>query len=90
MNNDTGFVLWLTGLSGAGNSVTNFVEVHVAAPLETCAARDVEGLYAKAMAGVIETSPGSPTPTGHRRGRRWCRTPSARPWTSRRARCSPG
>ncbi len=141
MNNDTGFVLWLTGLSGSGKStvagvlarhlldrgqrveildgdevrtnlcqelgfsredrdtniarigyvagklakhgvvvvvaaispyreardrvrasVTNFVEVHVAAPVETCAARDVKGLYAKAMAGVIENFTGVSDP----------------------------
>jgi adenylylsulfate kinase len=133
MTNDTGFVLWLTGLSGAGKStvaaklepalaerghrvelldgdevrtnlcqglgfsradrdtnvarigyvaaklsghgvavlvaaispyrqardrvrvaVDNFVEVHVAAPVETCARRDPKGLYAKALAGEIE------------------------------------
>jgi adenylyl-sulfate kinase len=133
MTNDTGFVLWLTGLSGAGKStvaaklepalaerghrvelldgdevrtnlcqgpgfsradrdtnvarigyvaaklsghgvavlvaaispyrqardrvrvaVDNFVEVHVAASVETCARRDPKGLYAKALAGEIE------------------------------------
>jgi adenylylsulfate kinase len=133
MTNDTGFVLWLTGLSGAGKStvaaklepalaerghrvelldgdevrtslcqglgfsradrdtnvarigyvaaklsghgvavlvaaispyrqardrvrmaVEDFVEVHVAAPVETCARRDPKGLYAKALAGEIE------------------------------------
>jgi len=133
MNNDTGFVVWLTGLSGAGKSTvanaliprllerghrvelldgdevrtnlcqglgfsredrdtniarigyvagklakhgvavivaaispyaeardkvrasaTNFVEVYVAAPVETCAERDVKGLYAKAMSGEIK------------------------------------
>jgi len=32
---------------------TNFIEVYVAAPLETCAARDIKGLYAKALAGQI-------------------------------------
>ena len=132
MRNDTGFVLWLTGLSGAGKSTvaaklapalaerghrvelldgdevrtnlcqglgfsradrdTNiarigyvagklakhgvavlvaaispyrqardqvraqvevFVEVHVAAPLSTCAQRDPKGLYAKALAGQL-------------------------------------
>jgi adenylyl-sulfate kinase len=132
MTNDTGFVLWLTGLSGAGKStvaaklgpvladrghrvelldgdevrtnlcqglgfsradrdtniarigyvagklakhgvvvlvaaispyrqardqvrtqVDTFVEVHVAAPLSTCAERDPKGLYAKALAGQI-------------------------------------
>ena len=132
MNHDTGFVLWLTGLSGAGKStiaaklgpalaerghrvelldgdevrtnlcqglgfsredrdtniarigyvagklakhgvavlvaaispyrqardlvraeVDNFVEVHVAAPVQTCAERDPKGLYAKALSGEI-------------------------------------
>jgi adenylyl-sulfate kinase len=132
MTNDTGFVLWLTGLSGAGKSTvaaklgpalaerghrvelldgdevrtnlcqglgfsredrdTNiarigyvaaklskhgvavlvaaispyrqardqvraqvevFVEVHVAAPVSTCAERDPKGLYAKALAGQL-------------------------------------
>jgi adenylyl-sulfate kinase len=133
MTNDTGFVLWLTGLSGAGKStvaaklgpalaerghrvelldgdevrtnlcqglgfsradrdtniarigyvagklakhgvavlvaaispyreardqvraaVDTFVEVHVAAPLSTCAERDPKGLYAKALAGELK------------------------------------
>ena len=133
MNHDTGFVLWLTGLSGAGKStvaaklapalaerghrvelldgdevrtnlcqglgfsredrdtniarigyvagklakhgvavlvaaispyrqardlvraeVDNFVEVHVAAPVQTCAERDPKGLYAKALSGEIK------------------------------------
>jgi adenylylsulfate kinase len=133
MTNDTGFVLWLTGLSGAGKStvatklgpalaerghrvelldgdevrtnlcqglgfsrtdrdtniarigyvagklskhgvavlvaaispyreardqvraqVDNFIEVYVAAPVATCAERDVKGLYAKALAGEIQ------------------------------------
>jgi adenylylsulfate kinase-like enzyme len=31
-----------------------FVEVHVAASLEECARRDVNGLYAKAFAGEIK------------------------------------
>ena len=31
----------------------NFVEVHVATPLEVCEQRDVKGLYAKARAGEI-------------------------------------
>jgi adenylylsulfate kinase len=34
--------------------VDTFVEVHVAAPLATCAERDVKGLYAKALAGQIQ------------------------------------
>jgi adenylylsulfate kinase len=32
----------------------NFVEVYVKAPLATCEARDVKGLYAKARAGAIK------------------------------------
>jgi adenylylsulfate kinase len=141
MTNDTGFVLWLTGLSGAGKStvaaklgpalaerghrvelldgdevrtnlcqglgfsradrdtniarigyvagklakhgvtvlvaaispyreardrvrdtVDNFVEVHVAAPLSTCAERDPKGLYAKALAGEIRNFTGVSDP----------------------------
>jgi adenylylsulfate kinase len=34
-------------------SVEHFVEVFVAAPLETCVRRDVKGLYASALAGRI-------------------------------------
>ncbi len=33
---------------------TNFIEIFVDAPLEVCAARDVKGLYAKALAGEIK------------------------------------
>jgi adenylylsulfate kinase len=33
--------------------VDNFVEIHVATPLEECELRDVKGLYAKARAGEI-------------------------------------
>jgi adenylylsulfate kinase len=141
MSNDTGFVLWLTGLSGAGKStvaaklgptlaerghrvevldgdevrtnlcqelgfsrqdrdtniarigyvagklskhgvavlvaaispyreardrvrstVDTFVEVHVAAPVSTCAERDVKGLYAKALAGEISNFTGVSDP----------------------------
>jgi adenylylsulfate kinase len=141
MTNDTGFVLWLTGLSGAGKStvaaklgpalaerghrvelldgdevrtnlcqglgfsredrdtniarigyvagklakhgvavlvaaispyreardkvrvaVDNFVEVHVAAPVATCAERDVKGLYAKALSGEIKNFTGVSDP----------------------------
>jgi len=43
-------------------SVTNFVEVHVAAPVETCAQRDVKGLYAKALAGEISNFTGVSDP----------------------------
>jgi adenylylsulfate kinase len=141
MTNDTGFVLWLTGLSGAGKStvaaklapalaerghrvelldgdevrtnlgqglgfsredrdtniarigyvagklakhgvavlvaaispyreardqvraqVDSFVEVHVAAPVQTCAERDVKGLYAKALSGEIKNFTGISDP----------------------------
>jgi adenylylsulfate kinase len=141
MTNDTGFVLWLTGLSGAGKStvaaklgpalaerghrvelldgdevrtnlcqglgfsradrdtniarigyvagklakhgvtvlvaaispyreardqvraqVDNFVEIHVAAPVSTCAERDVKGLYAKALSGELKNFTGVSDP----------------------------
>jgi adenylylsulfate kinase len=141
MTNDTGFVLWLTGLSGAGKStiaaklgpalaerghrvelldgdevrtnlcqglgfsradrdtniarigyvanklathgvavvvaaispyreardrvraaVDTFVEVHVAAPLDVCAQRDVKGLYAKALSGELPNFTGVSDP----------------------------
>ena len=35
-------------------SVDSFVEVHVAAPLSTCAERDPKGLYARALAGELK------------------------------------
>jgi adenylylsulfate kinase len=38
---------------GVRASVPNFVEVHVSAPLEVCAQRDVKGLYARALSGEI-------------------------------------
>jgi adenylyl-sulfate kinase len=34
--------------------VDHFVEVHVAAPIATCAQRDPKGLYAKALAGQLQ------------------------------------
>jgi adenylyl-sulfate kinase len=34
--------------------VDTFIEVHVAAPVATCAQRDPKGLYAKALAGEIQ------------------------------------
>jgi adenylyl-sulfate kinase len=34
--------------------VEDFIEVHVAAPVATCAERDPKGLYAKALAGEIK------------------------------------
>jgi adenylyl-sulfate kinase len=39
-------------------SVQRFVEVHVAAPVSTCAERDTKGLYARAMAGEIRNFTG--------------------------------
>ncbi len=38
----------------ARQETTNFIEVHVATPIDTCAARDVKGLYAKAFAGELK------------------------------------
>jgi adenylylsulfate kinase len=42
--------------------VDNFVEIHVAAPVQTCAERDVKGLYAKALAGEIPNFTGVSDP----------------------------
>jgi adenylylsulfate kinase len=42
--------------------VDEFVEVHVAAPLATCAERDPKGLYAKALAGEIRNFTGVSDP----------------------------
>jgi adenylylsulfate kinase len=42
--------------------VDNFVEVYVAAPVSTCAERDVKGLYAKALAGQISNFTGVSDP----------------------------
>jgi adenylylsulfate kinase len=43
-------------------SVDNFVEVHVAAPVSTCAERDVKGLYARALAGELPNFTGISDP----------------------------
>jgi adenylylsulfate kinase len=43
-------------------SVDNFVEVHAAAPVATCAERDVKGLYAKALSGEIKNFTGVSDP----------------------------
>jgi adenylyl-sulfate kinase len=37
----------------ARRTIGDFVEIHVAPPLEACIARDVKGLYARAIAGEI-------------------------------------
>jgi adenylylsulfate kinase len=42
--------------------VSNFIEVHVAAPVATCAERDTKGLYAKAMSGEIKNFTGVSDP----------------------------
>jgi adenylylsulfate kinase len=39
-----------------------FVEVHLATPVETCAARDPKGLWAAARAGAAPDLPGAGTP----------------------------
>ncbi|MEP7285861.1 MAG: adenylyl-sulfate kinase [Chloroflexota bacterium] len=41
---------------------TNFIEVYVSASVATCAARDVKGLYAKALAGEIKNFTGVSDP----------------------------
>ncbi len=46
----------------ARSETTNFIEVHVATPIETCAARDVKGLYAKAFAGELKDFTGVDDP----------------------------
>jgi adenylylsulfate kinase len=46
----------------ARKTIGSFVEVHVAAPLETCIARDVKGLYKKALAGEIKQFTGVSDP----------------------------
>jgi adenylyl-sulfate kinase len=42
--------------------VDNFVEIHVAAPVATCAERDPKGLYAKALSGQIHNFTGVSDP----------------------------
>jgi adenylylsulfate kinase len=44
------------------NGVDNFIEVYVAAPVSTCAERDVKGLYAKALTGEIKNFTGVSDP----------------------------
>lgn len=46
----------------ARRETTNFIEVFVDAPLATCAARDVKGLYAKAFAGELKDFTGVDDP----------------------------
>ena len=42
--------------------VDHFIEVHVAAPVSTCAQRDPKGLYAKALAGQLPNFTGISDP----------------------------
>ncbi|MEL6403585.1 MAG: adenylyl-sulfate kinase [Chloroflexota bacterium] len=44
------------------NETTNFIEVHVSAPLEVCEERDVKGMYAKARSGEIKNFTGISDP----------------------------
>lgn len=46
----------------ARQETTNFIEVYVNAPLQVCAARDVKGMYAKALAGQIKNFTGVDDP----------------------------
>jgi len=46
----------------ARRAIGDFVEVHVAPPLEECIRRDVKGLYAKAIAGEIPSFTGVSDP----------------------------
>jgi adenylylsulfate kinase len=44
------------------NLCRNFIEIHIATPLEECERRDVKGLYARARAGEIENFTGISDP----------------------------
>jgi len=46
----------------ARKTIGDFIEVHVAAPLQTCIDRDVKGLYKKALAGEIKQFTGVSDP----------------------------
>ena len=46
----------------ARRETPNFIEVFVDAPLETCAARDIKGLYARAFAGELKDFTGVDDP----------------------------
>ena len=60
----------------ARTTIGDFVEVHVAPPLDECVARDTKGLYKKALAGEIQQSPASAIPTSRRRARSSRSTPA--------------
>ena len=44
------------------DEVTNYIEVHVSAPVEVCEARDVKGFYAKARSGEVKDFTGISAP----------------------------
>lgn len=44
------------------DEVTNFIEVHVSAPVDVCEARDVKGFYVKARAGEVKDFTGISAP----------------------------
>lgn len=46
----------------ARRTIGDFVEVHVAPPLEACMARDTKGLYARALAGEVPSFTGVSDP----------------------------
>lgn len=46
----------------ARSETTQFIEVHVHAPLEVCIQRDVKGLYAKALSGELKQFTGVDDP----------------------------
>lgn len=43
-------------------TIENFIEVYVAAPLETCIGRDVKGMYKRALAGELKNFTGIDDP----------------------------
>ena len=49
--------------------IPNFVEVYVECPVEVLAERDVKGLYRRALAGEIASSPAFRIPTSRRSAR---------------------
>ena len=65
--NDVGVILsfispYREARDKARQETTNFIEVFVNAPLQTCIDRDVKGMYAKAIAGEIKQFTGISDP----------------------------
>ncbi|MDP9035580.1 MAG: adenylyl-sulfate kinase [Myxococcota bacterium] len=50
------------GRDSAREMIGDFVEIHVAPPLEECIRRDVKGLYARAIAGKVQNFTGISDP----------------------------